>query len=67
MPEREIPERKAVKAALRDLGMSARQVDALLRGGWRSLVGETKAEADALRDELDQLKRRIVGRETRLG
>lgn len=58
--DRAIPERKAVKAALRDLGMSARQVDALLRSGWRALVGETKAENDELRDQLDQLKRRIV-------
>jgi hypothetical protein len=59
MDGRAIPERKAVKAALRQTGMSARQVDALLRSGWAALVGETKAENDELRDQLAELKRRI--------
>jgi hypothetical protein len=59
MTDRAIPERKAVKAALRDLGMSARQVDALLREGWRSLVGETEAENQELRERLADLKRKF--------
>ena len=57
---REIPERRQVKKALRDLGMTSRQVDALLRDGWRSLVGETVAENEELREQLIALKQRIA-------
>ena len=57
---REIPERREVKKALRDLGMTSRQVDALLRDGWRSLVGETIAENEELREQLIALKQRIA-------
>ena len=53
---RELPERKAVKDALRSLGLSNRQVDAVLRGGWRALVGESQAEAAELRDKLAELQ-----------
>lgn len=59
MTDRTLPERREVKRALRDLGLSARQVDALLRSGWRALVGESKAEADELRERLAQLAARI--------
>lgn len=59
MSDRTLPERREVKRALRDLGLSARQVDALLRSGWRALVGESKAEADELRERLAQLAARI--------
>ena len=59
MADREIPERKAVKAALRGLGMSARQVDGLLRGGWAALVGATKAENEELRDQLEALFKKV--------
>jgi len=55
MGGRDLPERRDVKRALRDLGMTNRQVDALLRGGWAALVGETKAEAAELRDKLAAL------------
>ena len=56
---RELIERKEVKLALRERGMSARQVDALLRGGWKALVGESKAEAEELRDTLAELTTRL--------
>jgi hypothetical protein len=57
---RDIPERRDVKQALRDLGMSARQVDALLRSGWKSLVGETQAENEELKEQLIALKQQIT-------
>ena len=56
MAERLLPERKDVKRVLRDLGLSARQVDSLLRGGWATLVGASVAEADELRDRLAELQ-----------
>jgi DNA-binding transcriptional MerR regulator len=58
-PDRPIPERKAVKTALRDLGMTSRQVDALLRDGWKTLVGETEAENAELREQLAQLRQKL--------
>ena len=58
-PSRQIPERRDVKAALRGLGMSSRQVNALLRTGWQGLVGETQAELAELREQLAELKQRI--------
>lgn len=57
--DRPIPERKAVKSALRSLGMSARQVDALLRDGWKSLIGATEAENEELRETLAELKKKF--------
>lgn len=57
--DREIPERKAIKTALRELGLSVRQSDALLRGGYKLLVGETKAENQDLRDQLETLAAKI--------
>ena len=55
MTERWIPERKAVKLKLRSLGMSNRQVLAFLRGGWKSLVGETEAENAELNEQITKL------------
>jgi DNA-binding transcriptional MerR regulator len=57
--DRQLPERKQVKRALRDLGMSTRQVDALLRDGWKSLIGEAEAEAQELRERLAELQERL--------
>jgi len=57
--DRELPERRAVKQALRDLGMSKRQVDALLKDGWSGLVGETLAETDELREAVAELTERL--------
>lgn len=57
--ELELPKRKAIKRALRDCGLSDRQTDALLRDGWKSLVGATKAEADELREALADLTKNI--------
>ena len=51
-----VPERRAVKTALRQAGLSARQVDALLRSGWSGLVGESEAESAELRDQLAALR-----------
>ena len=61
MTDRPIPARKAVKTALRELGLSNRQVDALLRNGWKGLVGETIAENEDLREALGALQQRLVG------
>ena len=55
----DMPSRRDVKRVLRDLGLSHRQIDALLRDGWKSLVGESQAEAEELRDQLAALKARI--------
>ena len=56
MAERLMPERKRVKDALRALGLTARQTDALMRDGWKGLVGASKAEAAELRDRLAELQ-----------
>jgi len=56
MDDREIPERKRVKDALRSAGLSNRQADALLRRGWAALVGESQAEAQELREKLAALQ-----------
>lgn len=60
--ERDLPERREVKRALRDAGLSTRQVDALLRAGWRGLVGEAEAEAAELRERLADLQRTLQRR-----
>lgn len=59
MPDRLPIDRKAVKAALRAAGLSVRQVDALLRGGWRGLVGDAQADADGLAERLERLERLV--------
>jgi hypothetical protein len=58
--ERLLPERKAVKEALRSLGMSANQVDKFIRLGWRGLVNAAEAEAAELRDALAALQKQLV-------
>ncbi|MEQ8207301.1 MAG: hypothetical protein RIA65_14105 [Woeseia sp.] len=60
MTDRPIPERKQVKAALRDTGLSNRQVSALLRNGWKSLVGETEAENQELKEQLNYLRESVT-------
>jgi hypothetical protein len=57
--DREILERRLIKAALREIGLSDRQVDGLLRDGWKALVGATHAEADELREAVALLKERF--------
>ena len=59
MPERAVPERRNVKRALRDLGMSNRQIAGLLRGGWKALVGEVQAENEELREKVNELFARV--------
>ena len=56
MTERILPERRDVKRVLRDAGLSARQVQAFLRGGWPALVGVAQAEADELRETVERLE-----------
>jgi hypothetical protein len=56
---RDLPERKTVKAALKELGLSNRQVDSLLRNGWRALIGETEAELIELREAVEALGRQL--------
>jgi hypothetical protein len=51
-----LPERKDVKAALRAIGLSNRQVRALLERGWRGLVDETAAENAELLDRIEELR-----------
>ena len=55
MADRDIPERKNIKIALRALGMSVRQADAFLRGGHKALIGETAAENAELKEQLEAL------------
>jgi hypothetical protein len=57
--DRAIPERRDVKSALRSLGMSNRQIDGLLRDGWKSLCSETEAENAELREHLAALKQKF--------
>jgi hypothetical protein len=54
------PDRKAAKDALRKIGFSSRQVDALFRGGWRALVGEKDAEIAQLEDAVAALAERLL-------
>ena len=54
-----LPARKDVKAALRSLGLSNRQVRALLASGWKGLVSESEAEAAELRDIISDLKAKL--------
>jgi hypothetical protein len=54
-----VPERRAVKDALRAAGLSNRQTDSLLRGGWSALVGTSEAEAHELREQLAELTARL--------
>jgi hypothetical protein len=61
MNDSNTPPRKDVKAALRSIGLSNRQVRALLERGWRGLVDESQAEADDLRDELEALRSTFTG------
>ena len=51
----DLPDRRAIKAALRDAGLSNRQVKALLGSGWRGLVSETEAETQELRERIEEL------------
>lgn len=57
---RNVPERRAVKQALRELGLSDRQVRALLSGGWKSLVGERDAEVEELKEALADMCASLV-------
>lgn len=59
MSTRTLPERREVKRALREAGLSARQVDALLRGGWAGLVGQPRAYSDELVERLERLQRMV--------
>jgi len=54
-----IPPRETVKQALREAGLSARQTRAILRGGWRELVGEAEAERDELREVIAELTSKV--------
>jgi hypothetical protein len=58
--ERLLPERAAIRAALRSCGLSDRQTRALLRAGWGALVGEAKSENEELKERLAEMARRIA-------
>ena len=62
MNDRLIPERKLIKRTLRECGLSKRQADAVLRDGWKALVGESEAELDELKDELKRLTTTIAAK-----
>jgi hypothetical protein len=62
--DRTLPERRNVKAALRQAGLSHRQVDAVLRGGWAALVGETEAENAELQEKLREITDALQSRAT---
>jgi hypothetical protein len=50
------PTRAEVKRALREVGLSDRQVKALLAAGWQGLVGARDAELAELRDAVEEMK-----------
>jgi hypothetical protein len=52
-------ERRKVKDALRAAGLSSRQAQAILRGGWSALVGEADAERDELREVIADLTSKV--------
>jgi hypothetical protein len=54
------PDRRMAKEALRKIGFSSRQVDALFRSGWRALVGEKDAEIAELSDALEAMAERLA-------
>ena len=53
------PDRRAAKKALREIGFSSRQVDALFRAGWGALVGQKDAELAELEDAVEALSARL--------
>jgi hypothetical protein len=55
-----VPDRKAAKIALREAGFSSRQVDALLRAGWRALVTAKDAEIAELEDAVEAMAARLA-------
>ena len=59
MADRWLPERKDVKTALRNLGMTHRQIDSLLRDGWKKLVGATEAENAELNEKIERLQENL--------
>ncbi len=59
MEERELPTRKSVEQALRQVGLSHRQARKLVAVGWPSVVGEVAAERDELRAQLDDLAKKL--------
>ena len=56
----DVPDRKAAKEALRKIGFSSRQVDALMKSGWRGLVGEKDAEIAELEDAVAAMAERLA-------
>ena len=54
------PNRKQVKDALRGIGLSSRQTDALLRAGWRGLVSAKDAEIAELEAAVEALAQRLA-------
>jgi hypothetical protein len=54
------PDRRAAKKALREIGFSSRQVDALFRDGWRALVGQKDAEIAELEDAVEAMAERLA-------
>jgi hypothetical protein len=59
-PERTLPDRRAVRAALRGVGLSNRQADAFIRDGWKAVVGVVKAENEELREALTALNKLVA-------
>jgi hypothetical protein len=55
------PDIRKTELALRAAGLTRRQARALLAKGWAGVVSEERAEADALRVELDALRERLIG------
>ncbi len=52
----DIPSRRDVEKALRTVGLSHRQSRKMLSASWKLVVGEAQAEAEELRQELEDLK-----------
>ena len=54
------PDRRAAREALRKAGFSSRQADAVLRNGWKALVGEREAEFAELQAAVDAMAERLA-------
>lgn len=60
----DLPDRRAVEAALREAGLSHRQARKFVSAGWRALVDATEAEAIELRQRIADLEAALNPQDT---
>ena len=57
--KKQLPDRKIVERALRDIGLSSRQAKKLLSSNWRLIVGEEEAQNDEALELLERLQEKL--------